>query len=253
MVGNNKYVSKRIMKTIGLTTSFGEGIHMTNNAYVNAFTTKDTTPIIIPMYNIKSSEVFSTDTHEYLKMLAQNVCNKCDALVLTGGNDINPISINKSFDGATFTNYNRDAWEMVLVNEFVAQNKPVVGICRGFQLLGVMYGLELTQELNTVDKMTECHNGNNVEAPKRDEPIHEVTLHGDLKEWAGVDKMIFNSFHHEGFILPQRANDLEFMARTEKVLECFRHTKLPIMATQNHPEELDKSWMIKYILEKYLV
>ena len=244
------------MKIIGLTSSISDGVNKCNNAYVKAFTTEHTTPMTIPMFKGKSSEIFTSNDQAYLDVLAQNLVERLDGLVLTGGNDINPINNEDVFNGSAYTNYYRDLWELVLACKFIDAQKPCIGICRGMQLLGTMYGLKLNQELSMVDKQNEIHNGSSLELPNRDEPLHEVETCGDFKEWVGVDKMNFNSFHHQGFLMDENKNidklGLELLAKTPNVIEMFRVINAPVMGCQAHPEEIDNSIVMKYIMEKYL-
>ena len=246
------------MKIIGLTTNANDGKNSINQAYIKAFTTENTIPMIIPVFSGKSSELFTQNDQDYLNGLVDKLLPMLDGLVLTGGNDVNPTGFDGKFKHSTYTNYNRDAWEWTLANKFMDAQKPVVGICRGFQLLGLLNGLELTQELSYVEKNDEIHNGNSVETQYRDEPIHEIDVCGDFKEWLGTDKLRVNSFHHQGFILDENKsnvdkNELEIISKTEKVIEGFRHKTLPMIAFQYHPEEFSNSLTIKYIINKLFI
>ena len=73
-----------------------------------------------------------------------------DGLVLQGGNDVAPESygenpLHPDWHGDRV----RDRYEIALVQAFVQAGKPVFGICRGFQLLNVMYGGTLLQDIAT--------------------------------------------------------------------------------------------------------
>jgi putative glutamine amidotransferase len=73
-----------------------------------------------------------------------------DGLVLQGGNDLAPESYGETPMHPDWTGDRvRDRYEMELVEAFIAAGKPVFGICRGLQLLNVMHGGTLYQDIPT--------------------------------------------------------------------------------------------------------
>lgn len=243
------------MKIIGITSSFSDGVNKCNEKYINAFKTDKTLPIILPMFKYKSCEVYTQENEDYLVKIANEYVNKLDGLVLTGGQDINPLSNGDMFNGSVYTNINRDYWEMILANKFLNAKKPIIGICRGMQVFGVMYGMKLCQDLASVEDQNEIHNGVALELPSRDEPVHEIELYGDFRKWTGVNRMKVNSLHHQGFLVNDNKdisrNGLELLAKTPNIIEAFRHIDLPMFGCQWHPEEFDNSYTIRYIMDRY--
>ena len=63
-----------------------------------------------------------------------------DGLILCGGNDINPSYYNEEINGSVNIDDTRDKAEFVLLNKFLKTGKPILGICRGFQLMNVAFG-----------------------------------------------------------------------------------------------------------------
>ena len=73
-----------------------------------------------------------------------------DGLVLQGGADVSPRSYGMQPLRADWAgDIVRDRYEMELIHEFIAQGKPVLGVCRGAQLMNVAFGGTLVQDIPT--------------------------------------------------------------------------------------------------------
>ena len=70
-----------------------------------------------------------------------------DGLILCGGNDIDPSNYNEPVDGAVEIDRDRDQVEFALLKAYIDAGKPVMGICRGFQLINIFFGGSLYQDL----------------------------------------------------------------------------------------------------------
>ena len=70
-----------------------------------------------------------------------------DGLILCGGNDIDPSYYNEAPNGATNIDKARDEVEFSLLKAYIDAGKPVLGICRGCQLINVFFGGTLFQDL----------------------------------------------------------------------------------------------------------
>jgi putative glutamine amidotransferase len=115
-----------------------------------------------------------------------------DGLLLSGGADMDPASYGQEPHPRT-TNYRRarDEFEIALAREALGARLPVLGICRGFQVLNVALGGDLDQHLEG----TEVH----LHTPGRFSD-HDVRLEpGSLAaEVAGADHLAVRSHHHQG-------------------------------------------------------
>lgn len=169
-----------------------------------------------------------------LPVIAPGVCAEelaqlCDALLLTGGADVDPALYGeeKLNDSVSF-NPKRDQYELELFREFSRLGKPILGVCRGCQLINVALGGTLYQDLptqlNTVHRLDTGRHGVHAEAGS--------ILHGLFGAAFQT-----NSTHHQSVKDP--APGLWVTARSEEgVVEAFEHREKPIFATQFHPERL---------------
>ncbi|MBL41859.1 MAG: gamma-glutamyl-gamma-aminobutyrate hydrolase [Rhodospirillaceae bacterium] len=133
----------------------------------------------------------------YTKNLAQEYSKKIDALIISGGNfDIDP----SHFGEATNSSYvktkpERTDFEISLTKEILNQDKPLLGICGGQQLLHVILGGKLIQHIPD-----EVESDINHEQPNpRNEPGHQVNVKKEtlLYDIVKKDKLNVNSAHHQ--------------------------------------------------------
>lgn len=139
-------------------------------------------PIIIPL------NVNDADLEAYLQL--------CDGFVFTGGIDINPLNYGEDpHDKLGETNLKVDEFQLTLIKKVVAAKKPLLGICRGHQLLNVACGGTLYQDLSEDENCFAKHW--QAERP-RWSGSHQVTIAKDsqLYDIFG-DQALTNSFHHQ--------------------------------------------------------
>lgn len=152
-------------------------------------------------------------------------------LLLPGGGDITPAFFGQNDYGSRSIDTELDILQFTILSRFVAQKKPVLGICKGLQLINVHFGGDITQHIDTA----ETHRW-----VGRDQ-FHYV-FHCDLGrrdffyQLYGTSAKV-NSAHHqainrtgEGLVPVCRAGD--------NVIEGLVHRSLPILAVQWHPERL---------------
>jgi len=267
------------MKTIALSISNNEKQNFVNNSYVRAFTTKETTAMLVPNFLIDyRDEIMSEKTKEEIKERASKIAMATDALVISGGADLNPLSINDEVEQSDSFNITRDYVEKALFHAFVSENKPIFGICRGLQLIGqIMKFPNFSQQLPAVSGE---HNAHRFSASRRSEPIHHVTLAGKYLEYMtkkipNIEQTIVNSWHHQGFTIKHHGKPIvneeerntaikafeeasvvgemtKVILHTDSIVEGIEIEQYKIVAVQYHPEENDNSPIIGYFIEKYL-
>lgn len=121
-----------------------------------------------------------------------------DGLILQGGADIDPRAYGEE---PTHTlgvpDAVRDRFELELLRGFAAAGKPVLGICRGMQLINVAYGGTLYQDLRADGATTALH----VRREVYDEHVHGLRLAPDSRlaqSYGGLARGRVNSIHHQG-------------------------------------------------------
>lgn len=154
-----------------------------------------------------------------------------DALILAGGGDMEPALYGQKNCLSGSVDTDRDRAELTLLDAFAAAGKPVLGICRGHQVVNVWAGGELIQDLgekNTMHRWVEC------------DKVHQIhAFEGVLQKLYG-DRFSVNSAHHQAVGIVGKG--LAVTARSEDgVVEALEHDTLPMFTVQFHPERMN-SW-----------
>ena len=144
---------------------------------------------------------------------AAEYVNSVDAVLLIGGQDVGPLFYGEDpTPQMGETDRQRDLFELAIVAEARKQNKPLMGICRGAQLINVALGGTLIQDIDTQY------------TPENGNPI-------------------VNSFHHQG--IKQLGADLQPAAfASDGTVEAYQSSDASVRAVQYHPEmmfERDKT------------
>lgn len=160
-----------------------------------------------------------------------------DGLLLCGGGDPDPTLFGEKNQGSYGISTERDQTELTCIHAFLTAEKPILGICRGNQILNVAFGGTLIQHLPTA---------NNHIAPGQD-LYHTIHTDGLLRRFYGR-KMQVNSSHHQG--IGKLGRGLEVMAvATDGVIEAVVHRRLPVVGVQFHPERMENGLpLIKAVL-----
>ena len=185
-----------------------------------------------------------------------NELNDCDALVLSGGSDIDPVFYGGQLHypkAPEQWNRDRDVFELSLLQSALNQWKPVLGICRGMQLINVAFHGTMVQNLGV--ELNKIHEGN-------PDKLHTVNIEDGsiMHEIAGHRKSEVNSAHHQSVDRP--GEELTISAHSEEgVAEAVEWKdatgKSFLLAVQWHPErmfkfQLENSSLSKLIRERFI-
>ena len=163
-----------------------------------------------------------------------------DGLVLQGGADVAPETYGEAPINAEWAGDRvRDVYEMELLHEFVEAGKPVLGICRGAQVINVAHGGTLYQDINTLKPDSFEHRSER----HYDAHNHSISIVPDTalaKLYPGMQSARVNSIHHQA--VKDLGRDLVVEARSEpdQMIEAIRWTgKGYVVGVQWHPEFLN--------------
>ena len=160
-----------------------------------------------------------------------------DGLVMQGGADVSPISYGETPLRPEWSGDRvRDLYEMELFWECVVQAKPVLGICRGLQLINVALGGTLYQDIVSEHPEAILH----VDAVLYDQHRHTIHIaeNSRLAElYAGSDRPMVNSIHHQAIKRLGRDSVVEAVSDVDGVIEAIRmRGNSYVTAFQWHPE-----------------
>jgi putative glutamine amidotransferase len=229
---------------IGIPVSKGESQVKLNNAYVAYVNKAGFEPILI--------------TPENNPAVLADVCN---GLLLPGGIDIDPIYYGEDNDACLGSDVDKDHFERALFKAFVVRQKPVFGICRGFQLMAREAALMDTGNTE-VSYMQDIgmHTQTSQSVPRASASHFIVANMHKLYNNEGpvLAKIAVNSMHHQGVIVRLAKNSLaagliEVLAFTKRGLStksgkdgfvvaeaadfyCFDGAR--VRGVQWHPEEM---------------
>lgn len=156
-----------------------------------------------------------------------------DGLVLCGGDDVAPCRYGQENNGSKDIDPDRDAAEFALLEAFIQAGKPILGICRGHQILNIALGGTLIQDLPAPAGLFHTHD----DTLDKDKihPVHAASGSWFEETWGSMFSV--NSHHHqavdklgEGFVAQ--------LWSESGVVEGMVHQSLPILCVQFHPERM---------------
>lgn len=164
-------------------------------------------------------------------------CPPCDTaydgLLLAGGGDIHPSRFGQENRGSEEIDRTRDQAELDLTAAYLESGKPILGICRGHQVLNVALGGTLRQDIGP--ELRQFHAGD----PNTDEDkVHPVrAAAGSLLYNLYGPVFSVNSSHHQA--LDRLGEGLVAVQWSESgIVEGIQHRTLPVIGVQFHPERM---------------
>ncbi len=177
---------------------------------------------------------------EWIKDLAESVplsekedlVADIDALILSGGGDLNARTYGEENIRTSEVSDKRDEFEFLALEKALKRRIPVLGICRGMQLINVFFRGSLWQDIDEFGAVTSDH------TDLKGDTVHKVRILKDtmLYEIIGEEIIEVNSHHHES--VKKTGEDLKISAFSlkDRIIEGIENQELKVIAVQWHPE-----------------
>jgi putative glutamine amidotransferase len=158
-----------------------------------------------------------------------------DGLILSGGGDLSPQNYGQTpLSGNTEQPKMRDAFELALAAKAFTRNWPVLGICRGHQVINVALGGTLFQDLSCIPFKIQPH----ADPQQTAQIFHDVTIDSDSRLFSivGAESIQTNSSHHQ--VIDRLGRGLKAVAfAPDGVIEAIEHPDSEfVIGVQWHPE-----------------
>jgi putative glutamine amidotransferase len=188
-----------------------------------------------------------------------------DGIVLSGGADIDPTCYGaERHPSVVETHPDRDEYELALAHAALANGTPILGICRGLQLLNVVHGGTLHQHLpdlpGTLVHSSVWETGERDQTRMWSPAFHPVEVTSPrLAELTGATLQT-NTYHHQA--ADQIGSGLEVAARSvDGIVEALAGTDAAVLGVQWHPEmhkagepggEAPFRWLVNHLADHRL-
>lgn len=167
---------------------------------------------------------------DHLTSLSISDLSTCQRLLFPGGGDITPAFFGQRDHGSHSVDTELDILQLQALDYGLHSSLPILGICKGMQLINVGLGGSIIQDLPTADKHRYL-------GADQYHPCTNIT--GSCLEQLYGNTMVINSAHHQG--LGKLGKGLQVISRCpfDQCIEAICHETLPIIGLQWHPERLD--------------
>lgn len=208
---------------IGISANRKEGLSCIAEPYFQSVLKAGGVPLLIPVM---------ADVDALAHIVA-----KIDGLILSGGGDINPLFFNEepipTLDDGDST---RDTYDFYLFRLALNRGLPILGICRGHQLMNVAMGGSLYQDIYAQSTTPLLRHSQRF--PKN-QPTHSVQLTAETSRLSaifnGSKEIYVNSIHHQA-VKEVAPEFIETAKASDGINEAIEHPEYPLMGVQWHPE-----------------
>ena len=207
---------------IGITGNYEDLTCKLGRGYYQSVVEAGGVPVVIPPV---------ADKHVII-----NTLEHIDALILSGGGDINPLWAGEEPSPRLHgINQERDLPELLIARLAYNRQIPMLGICRGIQTLATAFGGKVSQDICDVATVKHSQDAD------RSEATHSVTIEQDstLFNIYKEDKLMVNSFHHQA--VAEAGDKFRVVAKSaDGIVEAMESAEFKsILGVQWHPECLE--------------
>lgn len=202
--------------------SRGTSVHYLQEPYLAFVEAGEGVPVMLPALERTES--------------VQEMSARLDGVIIAGGVDVDPAFYGETNTYSRGCNPVRDRFEIQLVREFVRRRRPVMGICRGLQVMNIALGGSLVQDIAVeVSPSLKHHRWEDGR-----ESFHQVAVSRDTVLWEILqsDELEVNSSHHQAVKVPGEGLVVAAHA-PDGVLEAVVSAENPnFLGVQWHPERM---------------
>ena len=208
---------------IGITGNYEDLTCKLGRGYYQSVVAAGGVPVVIPPV---------ADKH-----IIVNTLEHIDALILSGGGDINPLWAGEEPSPKLHgINQERDLPELLIARLAYNRQIPMLGICRGIQTLATAFGGKVAQDISDVATIKHSQDAD------RSEPTHSVIIDEDssLFDIYKSTKVMVNSFHHQA--VAEAGDKFRVIAKSpDGIIEAMESSEFKsILGVQWHPECLEE-------------
>ncbi|MCF6465967.1 gamma-glutamyl-gamma-aminobutyrate hydrolase family protein [Clostridium sp. Cult2] len=217
----------------------GQDMLMSTMDYSKAIEKAGGIPVALPVI----------DNDSYINQLVK----KMDGFLFTGGSDIHPNNYHESVKkGLGLVVPERDAFELKLLKRILEKDKPILGICRGFQLINVYFGGKLYQDIKHNNSTIIEHHG--YKLPKYCFIHNNILEEGSkIYEAFGKRDLNVNSLHHQ-IIEKLGEGLLQTVLSEDGIIEGFEHKNYSyVVGMQWHPEMMFEVHSEQLLIFKHFI
>ncbi|MFQ5966431.1 MAG: gamma-glutamyl-gamma-aminobutyrate hydrolase family protein [Acidimicrobiia bacterium] len=167
-----------------LETSLGqpEIMHALSDDYIRPIRAAGGRPVLIPPLHPED---------------ADEVLDDLEGLIISGGGDMDPAHYGEENEGQSVNpDSDVDAWEMALVRGAQERGMPLLGVCRGMQVMNVAFGGTLSQDITDPEGVHRPVEGTPDELRDASHSV-QITPGSRLAQLYGVEQRLVNTIHHQ--------------------------------------------------------
>ena len=216
-----------IKPLIGISANYGDSNSKLAENYYKSIVAVGGVPVIIPV----------TDDLATIEAIV----GRLDGILLSGGGDMHPRYYNEEpIPENGIPDELRDRYDVTLIKSAVEYQLPVLGICRGMQVINTVFGGSLYQDINVqyADKKPMCHSQN--EERSVTTQTASVVTDSLLYSIVSCNTLPINSIHHQA--VKRIADGFRAVAFADDgICEAIESLYYPILGVQWHPEHLSEA------------